>query len=126
MNKLSISLATIISLYSALSMADVDISAGYQTPEEALSYGRTLQQVKTMLTENNYAQQSCEINAINYFTEPSADIYKSHVVECNYLIPSAQWGIQTDYAKVVMDIYYHKSILLYHVSDVDVNYFTVY
>jgi len=107
-------------------MADIDISAGYQTPEEALSYGRTIQQVKTMLTENSYSLQNCEINAINYFAEPSADIYKTHIVECNYYIPSAQWGLQTDYAKIVMDIYYHKSILLYHVSDVDVNYFTVY
>ncbi|MCF6436941.1 MULTISPECIES: hypothetical protein [Pseudoalteromonas] len=118
----------LISSASFSSLATPDLASGYYTTQEVLEFGRKYQVVKEQLNNSGYELQGCEQQPVYYFAQPSEDVYLFSQAECYYSIPKDPnvYSFRTDYATVVVDIYYHQLNYLYHEGDVNVSYFTAY
>lgn len=107
---------------------NVDLASGYINTAEVLEYGRQVKTVRQQLTNAGYVLQNCSESQVNYFVQPTVPYYLYSETHCMYSIPRepGNMSLQTDYAELSMQVYFHQHNGLYHEGDVNVSYFTVY
>ncbi|MCF6441392.1 hypothetical protein L1077_18305 [Pseudoalteromonas luteoviolacea] len=110
-----------------VSAEELPADAGYASVQEVLEYGRKYQAIRTQLKDAGYRFHNCHTQVINYFVTPMQPEYLYAKTECTYSTPSGgSYSLQTDYAKVTIDVNYNQEFGLYREGDVTVNYMTVY
>lgn len=115
-----------VAAVTAAEPANVDLSAGYQTPQELMEYARQYNRVAQQLTQAGYIAQGCQHQQLYYLVQPTEAIYLANKVNCTFNIPARNNSLQTEYAHVTVNVHYDQTALLYREGIVSVEYSTVY
>ena len=127
-------LATLMLVAASLNVAavtaaepvNVDLSAGYQTPQELMEYARQYNRVAQQLTQAGYIAQGCQHQQLYYLVQPKEPVYLAQKVQCVFNTPPRNHSLQTEYAHVTVPVFYDQTALLYREGKVTVEYSTVY